>query len=130
MTHNGKKPSGASNFSVEVLAVQPDSDSIEEIEVLDGLPLGAISFERLDLNVEEINKFTPPWVSDGLAVFVRSKLEDCYAMNIEFMLHSWDHYPGDEKYDSVPVINFGQRFLVVRNGDAESYHILDLLTKF
>ncbi len=130
VTHNGKKTPGTSNFSVEVLAVQPDSDSIEEVEVLDSLPLRAISFKGLDLDIEEINKFTPPWVSDGLAVVVRSKLGDCYVMNIEFMLHSWDHYPGDEKYDSIPVINFGQRFLVVRNGNAESYRIVDLLTRF
>jgi hypothetical protein len=51
-------------------------------------------------------------------------------MNIEFILHSWERYPGDEKYDSLHLLNFGQRFIVVRNGNGESYQIVDLLTRF
>jgi hypothetical protein len=44
VNNNGKKPPGNSNFNVEIMAAQPESNSIEEVEVLDSLPLGAISF--------------------------------------------------------------------------------------
>lgn len=43
----GMRPPGASVFNVEPVVVEQDSDSDEFVEVLDSLPVGAISFEEV-----------------------------------------------------------------------------------
>ena len=145
VSHKGNKPPGASSFSVEMAAVRLEEESTEEVEILESLPLGAISFESegdlslgnfdiynspyTDCFLDDLDIF-PPWVHSGRTVFPRPWIGDCFAMNIEWLLATYGRYLGDEKFSPEPVEEFGQRFIARKIRNKKAYHILDIRTNF
>jgi hypothetical protein len=92
VSHKGKKLPGAANFSVEISALEPLMEEEDDMEVLDSLPLGAMSFEG--------DNGEPFWYESiiGKNTPAQPALGDCYAMFIEWILSSWDEYPADGKF--------------------------------
>ena len=128
-------------------AVQLEEGSPKEVEVLESLPLGAISLEPesedditlgnfdihnspyMDCFINDLDIY-PSWVHSGRTTFPRPRIGDCFTMNIEWQLATYGLYPGDEKFDSKPVVEFGQRFIAQRIRNKKSYHISDIWTEF
>ena len=120
--HRGKKPPGASSFSVAISGIEPVADDeFEEAEVLESLPLGALHFESEQGD-------DPPWHSYGdIPTGARNKLGDCYAMKIKWILSTQEVYPGDDlNADHEP---YEDRFSVTRS-KKDSYLIKDYWGNF
>jgi len=113
VSHQGTKPPGAANYSVEISALDPTIES-DETEVLDSLPLGAMSLEGTN---DE-----PFWYESiyGKNTPARPALGDCYAMFIEWILSSWKEYPVDERFKQsntfTETSELKERFLIKRTG--------------
>ena len=124
----GQGPLGASVFSVEPI---PEIDSDEHAEVLDSLPLGAMSFgdsERLTSilpwPLEEWREHYPYW--NEPQVLAREDIGDCYAMVMDSILTREAPFPGDPPYES-PSLRPELRFYVHQNTTCD-YVINDRLT--
>ncbi|PPQ83392.1 hypothetical protein CVT26_012894, partial [Gymnopilus dilepis] len=96
---SGSKPPGLSTHNVEFV----DDNNYENVEVLDSLPLGAISFDELDSRSDTVSEHA--WVS-GVAThqtwqhpayFIpRRSMGDCYLMVATELLESQSKFTGDE----------------------------------
>ena len=101
---NGRGPPGASTFSVEpVPAAGTESD--DHSEILDSLPLGAVSLETDDPELpihhwpaSDWRERYPHWNNPG--ILPCRELGDCYAMVAEAILTTQQPYPGDELFEN------------------------------
>ncbi|KAF8816246.1 hypothetical protein BYT27DRAFT_7050322, partial [Phlegmacium glaucopus] len=130
---NGPKPPGAAAFNIEPVS-KPENDWDDLVEILDSLPIGAVSFESSD---ENQNSSAPPetfqkwrdnylyWDKTGVAA--RSMIGDCYAMLAESILTSEQPFPGDSAYEA-PNLLPEWRFNIVRKDITDEYVIHDALT--
>ena len=104
---NGKPP-GASSFNIEPTVEEQDSD---DVEVLEGLPLGSMSFDNelpeLESDPNEVMD-VPPWPLDQwrdlypfwgrYGILARLRIGDSYLMVAIAILTLSQPYPGDECY--------------------------------
>ena len=104
---NGKAP-GASSFNIEPTVEEQDSD---DVEVLEGLPLGSMSFDNelpeLESDPNEVMD-VPPWPLDQwrdlypfwgrYGILARLRIGDSYLMVAIAILTLSQPYPGDERY--------------------------------
>lgn len=98
-----------------------DDDELVDVEVLESLPLGASGFHLDQPDV-------PPWYSLGnVPSMAQRELRDCYAMKIEWILSTWQVYPGDDI--STVRARTGKRFKVLRVRH-EAFLIDDLWGEF
>ena len=134
-TGGSKAPPGVSNFSVE-LEPHADSDMEDSVEVLDSLPLGALSFDSIGKDggssvlfwpLAEWREHYPRWNEPG--ILARSEIGDCYAMQADSVLTLEQPYPGDERYTSTS-LRPELRFRVIRQANRPRYTIHDHLTNF
>jgi hypothetical protein len=112
---------------VGAAGLEPINDDNEFVEanVLESLPLGAMHFEYY--TTSNIQK-SPPWFSYGeKPKIAHEKLSDCYAMQIGWILSTWDLYPGDNEW--IKLRQASRRFSVDRVGK-DAYLIKDNWTKF
>jgi Zinc knuckle len=136
-SYNGKPP-GTASFNIEPTV---DEDYSDGVEVLDGLPLGAVSFKLEDArsgspdsSFDEMEDI-PPWpISDWRKhypywgqsdIFVRRAMGECYLMVADAVLTLGQPYPGDEPYQSRN-IRPDTRFMIRINRSV--YEIHDQLT--
>jgi hypothetical protein len=125
---SGSKPPGKATFNIEPIVVE----SSEEVEILDSLPIGAISIED---DIDEVLPFSfrplaewrehyPYWQEPGIKA--RKEIGDCLAMIADAILTTQQPFPGDEFFDRAD-LRPELRFRVVK-GQAE-YIIHDYLVQ-
>ena len=102
---HGQGPPGASTFNMEPVPLT-ETDSEEQAEVLDSLPLGAISFgdpEKLTSvapwSIDEWRAHYPYWNDKN--ILARENIGDCYTMVADSILTLEPSFPGDELYSSL-----------------------------
>ena len=127
----GRGPPGASSFNLEPVHLS-ETDSDDQPEILDSLPLGAMFFgdpDRLTSvqpwPIDEWESHYPYW--DEPYVLARERIGDCYAMVIDTILTLEAPYPGDARYD-YPELRPELRFHVKRQSVTRDYVIRDRLT--
>ena len=98
---HGQGPPGASTFNVEPIPLETDSD--EQAEVLDSLPLGAMFFgdsEKLTSGrpwpLDEWRMHYPYWNEPN--ILARENIGNCYTMVADSILTLEPPFPGDELY--------------------------------
>ena len=143
MRASGSKPPGTSMFNIE--PVEDEQDSGDLVEILDGLPLGALAFGDLEPDqYEPSNKWMeltapvilgpltdwrseyPRWKDPG--VWARRRIGDCYALVADSILTLSQPFPGDEEFhgdDLHPEL----RFRVRKSETAPEYIVQDYLTQ-
>ena len=104
MKSQGQGPPGASTFNVKPISLT-ETDSEEQAEVLESLPLGAICFgdsEKLTSMqpwpLEDWRDHYPYWNRPN--ILARESIGDCYSMIIDSILTLNAPFPGDEWYHS------------------------------
>ena len=124
----GQGPPGTSAFNVE--PVQETDE--EQTEVLDSLPLGAVSFgdpEQVTSAqcwpMDEWRMHYPYW--DEPHILARAAIGDCYAMVVDSILTLGAPFPGDCRYDC-PTLRPELRFHVHKNNNTPDYVVKDRLT--
>ena len=141
MRASGSKPPGAATFNVEPVMEEQESDDF--VEVLDGLPLGALAFGDLepgDMNpsnkwmdlsapvlfgpLDEWREQYPRWNEPG--VWARRRIGDCYALVVDSILTRLQPFPGDDQYET-DELRPELRFRVIKNPNAPEYFIQDHL---
>jgi hypothetical protein len=130
-----QRPPGTSAFNIELEPVQ-SFDSDPSVEILESLPVGAISFdvESQDDSIPitwppltEWREHYPYWDQPG--IHSRNAIGDCYAMQAETTLTLDQPYPGDDRYD-MTYLRPELRFDVVRHRYRPYYTIHDRGTNF
>jgi hypothetical protein len=110
MRSSGSKPPGASTFNIEPAVTEGDSEG--QVEVLEGLPLGAIYMDSdsdesgsssaevddfiIPWPVEEWRDHYPFWGQPG--ILARREIGDCHIMMAASVLTLGQPYPGDDYY--------------------------------
>jgi hypothetical protein len=137
----GSKPPGTSTFNIEPAEEVISSD--DQIEVLEGLPLGAISMGDWDDHEvleqrppvvkmawpglrSDWRNHTPYWMEPG--IHARNQIGDCYAMVADMRLTQTQPFPGDEIYD-LSTITPELRFSVTKHVNGDMYSIYDRLVE-
>ena len=127
---SGQGPPGKSAFSVEPVPLT-DTESEEQAEILDSLPLGAICFgdsENLTSirpwPLNEWRSHYPYWKN----IPPREHIGDCYAMAADCILTLEPPFPGDNLYYD-PDLRLELRFHVCREEDMHDFIIHDRLTE-
>ena len=99
---HGQGPPGASAFSMEPV---PETDSEEQVEILDSLPLGALFFgdqeqrtSVLPWPIDDWRAHYPYWKEP--CIFTWASIGDCYAMMVDFILTVEAPFPGDQLFDA------------------------------
>jgi hypothetical protein len=137
MRASGSKPPGTVMFNIE--PAEDEQDSSDLVEVLDGLPLGALAFGDLEPDqFDPSNKWMeltapvifgpiaewrdeyPRWREPG--VWARRRIGDCYALVADSILTLSQPYPGDEEFDGEnlrPELRFR-----VRKSDTDPEYII------
>ena len=102
MHASGSRPPGKSSFNIEPTSPLED----DNVEVLDSLPLGAITFEEVrtsspaslwDGPEAEWRTNYPYWSNPKIGA--RQQIGDCYTMVADAILTAEQPYPGDEFFD-------------------------------
>ena len=100
----GNGPPGASSFNVEPVPLT-ETDSEEDIEILDSLPLGAMFFgdsgKMTSVNpwpIKEWRDHYPYW--NEPQDIARQHIGNCYAMMVDTILTLEAPFPGDTRYDA------------------------------
>ena len=100
----GRGPLGASSFNMEPMTLV-ETDSDEQPEILDSLPLGALFFGDPDRTtsvhpwpIDEWVSHYPYWEEPN--ILARERIGDCYAMVVDTILTIEAPFPGDARYDS------------------------------
>ncbi|PPR06088.1 hypothetical protein CVT26_005294 [Gymnopilus dilepis] len=93
---SGSKPPGVSNFNVEIIPEEGQSD--QSVEVLDSLPLGAIDFDNPPEPYRNIWATQDADWQTWQHVFPRKQMGMAPAMVIKDILTRMQPYPGDERY--------------------------------
>ena len=128
----GRGPPGASSFNVEPVPFT-ETDSDDDAEILDSLPLGALFFgdpDRLTSvhpwPIENWQDHYPYWDEPNL--LAREHIGDCYAMVVDTILTLEAPYPGDARY-TYPELRPELRFYIKRLVATRDYVINDRLTR-
>ncbi|KJA14738.1 hypothetical protein HYPSUDRAFT_208466 [Hypholoma sublateritium FD-334 SS-4] len=122
---NNTRPPGLSNFSIEV---KTDEDP-EEVEYLESIPIGMISFAQADARWELItHRPYQQWddVYDPTAKR-RTSVGDALALGAQNALQIEVPYPGDAPFTFINPVYQGKRFQVITNPeDSSQYFVFDL----
>ena len=125
---SGHGPPGKAAFNMEPIVTESD----EQTEVLDSLPLGAMFFGNpekltsvLPWPIEEWSYHYPYWRESN--ILAREKLGDCYAMMADTILTLEPPFPGDLQY-CVPDLRPELRFHIRQEKEMSNYLINDRLT--
>jgi hypothetical protein len=126
MHSSGSRPPGKTAFSVEPVFLEED----EPVEILDSLPLGAMSFDGIEKilpflmgSLAEWQDHFPYWNDPGIQS--RKEMGESYSMVAESILTDQQPFPGDEHFrqdDIRPELRFR---VLKRRSD---YVIYDYLT--
>ena len=138
---SGSKPPGTSAFNLEPTIKEQDSEDF--VEVLDGLPLGAMAFGDLEPSqinpsnkwmeltapvlfgpIDEWRDQYPRWKEPG--VWARRRIGDCYALVADSILTLSQPFPGDERFE-MPELRPELRFRVTRSPTNDEYIVQDHL---
>ena len=127
----GQGPPGTSAFNMEPVQETDDSEEAQT-EVLDSLPLGAVSFGDPEQAtsvqrwpISEWREHYPYWGEPN--ILARATIGDCYAMVVDSILTMEAPFPGDYRYDA-PSLRPELRFHVHRNSNTPDYIVKDRLT--
>jgi hypothetical protein len=126
---HGSKPPGRAAFNIEPVVFE--EDVLDDVEVLDSLPLGAIRFDD-DLPpeclwpIDEWCEHYPYWCEPN--ILARSELGDCYSIVAGTVLTLDQPYPGDEYFDT-DLIRPELRFKLTYQENTCMYQIHDRLVE-
>ena len=120
----GQGPPGASSFNVEPVPLT-ETDSEEQAEVLDSLPLGAMDSDTLvePWPIEEWRSYHPYWKQPN--VLAHESIGECHSMVAEAILALEQPFPGDYSYPAA--IHPERRFHVFSDMEMPDYLITDQL---
>jgi hypothetical protein len=135
---SGSRPPGASMFNIEPVIDEQESD--DHVEILDSLPVGALSFEQTEVALpdkwteytapvllgplDEWRESYPRWMDPG--VWARRHIGECHSLVADSILTLAQPFPGDELFDELDV-RPELRFRVYKDQSAQEYIITDNL---
>jgi hypothetical protein len=123
--NGNNKPPGLPSFSMEMSILEDDSEGNNTLE---SMPVGVVGIESIDIPNDTSNeswrKWYPIWQSS--LAHAKEEIGNCYEMTAEYLLTTFQPYPGDELISKSRKRHPEDRFSVKQSVlNPEEFKILD-----